>query len=153
MKRCKCEMIANYYETKKMRNGEDIIKVKENFAKREVFREFIDSMKYEKPYYLLLTRNVFTDGHSKHLEVDLKYREATQQEKDLERAVRFYEAFQGYVCRSRNKYCQEEQGRGMAGYMFDMRVTVPLGMDLNEVMEKLSEEWEQTFREEEKNER
>lgn len=41
----------------------------------------------------------------------------------------------------------------MAGYMFDMRVTVPLGMDLNEVMEKLSEEWEQTFREEEKNER
>lgn len=153
MKRYKCKKRVNYYETKNMRNGEDIIKVKENFAKHEVFREFIDSMKYEKPYYLLLTRNVFTDGHSKHLEVDLKYREATQQEKDLERAVRFYEAFQGYVCRSRNKYCQEEQGRGMAGYMFDMRVTVPLGMDLNEVMEKLSEEWEQTFREEEKNER
>lgn len=40
----------------------------------------------------------------------------------------------------------------MDGYMFDMRVTFPLGMDLNEVMEKLSEEWEQTFREEEKNE-
>lgn len=31
--------------------------------------------------------------------------------------------------------------------MVDMKITVPLGMDLNEVMEKLSEEWEQTFRE------
>lgn len=82
MKQYKCEKRVNYYEMKNMRNGEDIIKVKENFAKHEVFREFIDSMKYEKPYYLLLTRNVFTDGHSKHLEVDLKYREATQQEKD-----------------------------------------------------------------------
>ena len=31
--------------------------------------------------------------------------------------------------------------------MVDMKITVPLGMDLNEVMEKLSEEWEQTCRE------
>lgn len=45
------------------------------------------------------------------------------------------------------KYCQEKRGRGLAGYMVDMKITVPLGMDLNEVMEKLSEEWEQTFRE------
>ena len=108
MKQCKREMRVNYYETKNMRNGEDIIKAKENFAKHEVFREFIDSMEYEKPYYLLLTRSVFTDGYSKHLKVDLKHREATQQDKDLERAVRFYEAFQGYVYRSRNKYCQEK---------------------------------------------
>lgn len=154
MKQCKCEMMVSHYETEKIGNGEDIIKVKENFAKHEVFREFIDSMEYEKPYYLLLTRSVFTDGYSRHLKVDLKHREVTQQEKDLERAVRFYEAFQGYVYRHRSKYCQEgEYGRAMVGYMFDMRVTVPLGMDLNEVMEKLSEEWEQTFREEEKNER
>lgn len=146
MKQCKCEMRVNYYEMKKMRNDEDIIKVKENFAKHEVFREFIDSMEYEKPYYLQLDKSVFTDGYSKHLAVDLKYREATQQEKDLERAVRFYEAFQSYVYRSRNKYCQEKRGRGLAGYMVDMKITVPLGIDLNEVMEKLSEEWEQTFR-------
>ena len=66
---------------------------------------------------------------------------------DLERAVRFYEAFQGFVYRSRNKYCQEKRDRGLVGYMVDMKITVPLGMDLNEVMEKLSEEWEQTFRE------
>ena len=49
MKQCKREMRVNYYETKNMGNGEDIIKAKENFAKHEVFREFIDSMEYEKP--------------------------------------------------------------------------------------------------------
>ena len=53
MKQCKCEMRANYYEMKKMRNDEDIIKVKENFAKHEVFREFIDSMEYEKTFLLM----------------------------------------------------------------------------------------------------
>lgn len=148
MKRYRCTEKVNCDQTlEAMKDGVNIIELREKYAKREVFKEFINSMEYEKPYYLQLDKSVFTDGYSKHLAVDLKYREATQQEKDLERAVRFYEAFQSYVYRSRNKYCQEKRGRGLAGYMVDMKITVPLGIDLNEVMEKLSEEWEQTFRE------
>lgn len=148
MKRYRCTGKVNRdQELEAMKDGVNIIELREKYAKREVFEEFINSMEYEKPYYLQLDKSVFTDGYSKHLAVDLKYREATQQEKHLEQAVRFYEAFQGYVYRSRNKYCQEKRGRGLAGYMVDMKITVPLGMDLNEVMEKLSEEWEQTFRE------
>lgn len=148
MKRYRCTEKVNCDQAlEAMKDGVNIIELREKYAKREVFEKFINSMEYEKPYYLQLDKSVFTDGYSKHLAVDLKYREATKQEKDLERAVRFYEAFQGFVYRSRNKYCQEKRDRGLVGYMVDMKITVPLGMDLNEVMEKLSEEWEQTFRE------
>lgn len=148
MKRYRCTEKVNCDQAlEAMKDGVNIIELREKYAKREVFEEFINSMEYEKPYYLQLDKSVFTDGYSKHLAVDLEYREATQQEKDLERAVRFYEAFQGFVYRSRNKYCQEKRGRGLVGCMVDMKITVPLGMDLNEAMEKLSEEWEQTFRE------
>lgn len=102
MKRYRCTEKVNCDQAlEAMKDGVNIIELREKYAKREVFEEFINSMEYEKPYYLQLDKSVFTDGYSKHLAVDLEYREATQQEKDLERAVRFYEAFQGFVYRSR----------------------------------------------------
>lgn len=87
MKRYRCTEKVNCDQAlEAMKDGVNIIELREKYAKREVFEEFINSMEYEKPYYLQLDKSVFTDGYSKHLAVDLKYREATKQEKDLERA-------------------------------------------------------------------
>lgn len=69
----------------------DTLKLREDYAKKEILRQFGESIEYGQLYFVRLEKNV-TDGHfEKMLDMNLQYAEVGNSEHA--QAIRFYEAF------------------------------------------------------------
>lgn len=126
----------------------DTLKLREDYAKKEILRQFGESIEYGQLYFVRLEKNV-TDGHfEKMLDMNLQYVEVGNSEHA--QAIRFYEAFKKMLYRHSPEYEKKIMGvsrGGTEGNSIVLNINLRKGEDLDKLMEILAEIWEKEHNE------